>query len=469
MTKLKLTALHLIALTGSLAAQQPPYDTPPPADAPYYRVRYEASTKEGELIYPVTYTLWVPNGVKALRGVIVHQHGCGEGSCKSGQTGAYDLHWQALAKKYECALLSPSYEQPDTAKCAMWCDPRNGSDVAFQKSLSDLGMKSGHPELANVPWALWGHSGGGYWAGCMVILHPERIAAAWLRSGVPWVKAEEGKPAPYAISDAACQVPVMCNLGTKEGVTVKDGQFGGVWAANEVFFREMRSKGSLIGVSVDPNSSHDCNNQRYLAIPWFDACLGARLGNGGDTKLKAMPTEGAYLAPLLGDAAQPAEKFSGDVKASVWLPNERVAKAWAEYVKDGNVSDTTPPPAPIEVQLANNTLTWQAEADFESGIASFIIERDGKELARVPETPTDPSGNPIFQKNGYWVVLAAPSQEVFSIGRPTFQKNGYSDSPSPPLPEMKYVDETAKPGEPHRYSVFTVNSVGLKSVGTPAK
>ena len=469
MTKLKLTALLLVALTGSLAAQQPPYDTPPPADAPYYRVRYEASTKEGELIYPVTYTLWVPNGVKTLRGVIVHQHGCGEGSCKSGQTGAYDLHWQALAKKYDCALLSPSYEQPQKADCRMWYDPRNGSDVAFQKSLSDLGNKSGHPELANVPWALWGHSGGANWAGSMVLLHPERVAAAWLRSGAPLVKAAEGKTAPYSISEAACQVPVMCNLGTKEGVTVKDNEFRGVWGWVQTFFREMRSKGSLIGVSVDPNSSHDCNNQRYLAIPWFDACLGARLGNGGDTKLKAMPTEGAYLAPLLGDAAQPAAKFSGDVKASVWLPNDRVAKAWAEYVKDGNVSDTTPPPAPIEVQRANNTLTWQAEADFESGIAGFIIERDGKELARVPETPTDPNGCPIFQKNGYWVVSAAPSPGVLSIGRPIFQKNGYSDTPSPPLAEMKYVDETAKPGEPHKYSVFTVNSVGLKSEATPAQ
>ncbi|MEY4482739.1 MAG: hypothetical protein RL693_191 [Verrucomicrobiota bacterium] len=445
MTKINLAALLFVALSGSLAAQQPPYDTPPPADAPYYRVRYEASTKEGELIYPVTYTLWVPNGVKTLRGVIVHQHGCGEGSCKSGQTGAYDLHWQALAKKHDCALLSPSYEQPEKANCQMWCDPRNGSDVAFQKSLSDLGTKSGHPELANVPWALWGHSGGGHWAGGMVLLHPDRIAAAWLRSGVPPVKAAEGKPAPYTISDDACQVPVMLNLGTKEGVTVKDGRFGGVWAGNEVFFQEMRSKGSLIGVSIDPNSSHDCNNQRYLAIPWFDACLSARLGSMGDTKLKAMPTEGAYLAPLLGDAAQPAAKFSGDVKVSVWLPNERVAKAWAEYVKDGNVSDTTPPPAPIEVQRANNTLTWQAEADFESGIAGFVIERDGVELARVPEKPTG------------------------SIGRPIFQKNGYSDSPSPPLAGMKYVDETAQAGENHKYRVSTVNSVGLKSEATPAQ
>ena len=89
--------------------------------------------------------------MKSLRGVIVHQHGCGEGSCKSGLTGAYDLHWQALAKKHDCALLAPSYEQPEKADCQMWCDPRNGSGAAFQKCLVDLGAKSGHPELARCP------------------------------------------------------------------------------------------------------------------------------------------------------------------------------------------------------------------------------------------------------------------------------------------------------------------------------
>jgi pimeloyl-ACP methyl ester carboxylesterase len=48
--------------------------------------------------------------------------------------------------------------------------------------LNDLATLSSHPELATVPWALWGHSGGGQWAGGMALQHPERVAAAWLRS-----------------------------------------------------------------------------------------------------------------------------------------------------------------------------------------------------------------------------------------------------------------------------------------------
>ena len=436
-----LATLLLITITPSLYAQKAPYDVFPPAEAPYYRVRYEASTNPGELTFPVNYTIWIPKDVKNLRGVIVHQHGCGEGSCKSGLTGAYDLHWQALAKKHDCALLAPSYEQPEKGDCQMWCDPRNGSSAAFQKCLVDLGAKSGHPELSKLPWALWGHSGGGHWAGGMVLMHPERVAAAWLRSGVPLLKAnaERSTIKAHTLPDAALKVPVMCNPGTKEGVTVKDSRFGGVWAANETFFNEIRSKGGLISVAVDPLSSHECGNQRYLAIIWLDACLSARLPKIATNPLNAMPTDQVWLAPITGSEAQPMAKFSGEPLKAAWLPNEAIAKSWMQYVKDTLVSDSSAPSAPTNLQVKGNELNWEAEADLESGLASFIIERDGKFLANLPETGKNP------------------------FGRPIFQNLQYSDTPSQPLVPMKYTDTKAEAGKKHTYRVITVNTAGLKS------
>ena len=429
---------------ASSFAQQSPYEISLPADPPYYRVRYEASTTAGDLAFPVSYTLWVPPGIKTVRGVVVHQHGCGEGSCKSGQTGAFDLHWQALARKHDCALMSPTYEQPEKANCQLWCDPRNGSDLAFQKSLTDLGAKSGHPELGSVPWALWGHSGGGHWAGGMVLLHPDRVIAAWLRSGVPPVKTAEGKPTPYSISDQASQVPVMCNLGTQEGVTVKDGRFAGVWPGVEVFFHELRSKGGMVGVSVDPLSSHDCGNQRYLAIPWLDACLSMRLPARNGEPLRAIPPESGWIAPLyLGEgeivAPIPADQFKGSIEKSNWLPGETIAIAWTQYVKDTAVADTTPPPAPHDLKVVGSELSWEAEADLESGLAQFLIERDGQIIGQIPESPKNP------------------------FGRPIFQNLQYSDTPTQPLVRMQFKDTKAEPGKNHHYRVISVNTVGLKS------
>jgi hypothetical protein len=404
-------------------------------------VRYEASTQPGELKYPVNYTIWIPSDVKVLRGVIVHQHGCGEGSCKSGLTGAYDLHWQALAKKHDCALLAPSYEQPEKAECQMWCDPRNGSSAAFQKCLVDLGAKSGHPELAKVPWALWGHSGGGHWAGGMVLLYPERIVAAWLRSGVPLLKANPERPTikVHTLPNAALKVPVMCNLGTKEGLTVKEGPFAGVWPANEAFFNEVRGKNGLISVAVDPRTAHECGNQRYLAIPWLDACLTARLPDVSTDPLKDMPTGDVWLAPATGTEADSASTFSGDPLKAAWLPCEAIARLWMQYVKDTAVTDTTAPPAPTNVRLVGNELKWDAEADLESGLAHFIVERDGQFLANVPEKGKNP------------------------FGRPIFQNLQYSDTPMQPLVPLQFTDNRAEPGKTHSYRVIAVNTVGLKS------
>ncbi len=435
------TAVVLTGLPAAMWAQQPPYDVFPEAAPPYYRVRYEASTEPGELIFPVNYTVWIPPGVKSLRGVVVHQHGCGEGSCRSGLTGAFDLHWQALAKAHDCALLSPAYEQPEKADCQMWCDPRNGSAAAFQKGLRDLGAKSGHPELSIVPWALWGHSGGGHWAGGMVMLFPDRVAAAWLRSGVPLLKADPTKTTikAHTLPAAALAVPVMCNLGTQEGVTVKDTRFAGVWPANEEFFYEVRGRGGLVGVAVDPLSSHDCGNQRYFAIPWLDACLKERLPKSPVDPLNPMPTGNVWLAPITGAEAVPAAKFTDDPLKAAWLPSEAVAQSWMQYVKDSKVTDTTPPPAPTHVRVTGNQLTWESAADLESGLASFIIERDGQFLAQVPEQGKNP------------------------FGRPIFQNLQYSDTPTQPLVPMQFTDAKPEPGKQHTYRVIAVNTVGLKS------
>ena len=65
--------------------------------------------------------------------------------------------------------------------------------------------------------------------------------------------------------------------------------------------------------------------------------------------------------------------------------------------------------------------------------------RDGQELARVPEKP------------------------VGKFGRPLFQSMTYHDTPSQPMPEMRFLDVSAKPGEKHTYAIIIVNSVGLKS------
>ncbi len=406
-----------------------------------FSVEYEPSTVKGELIFGVTYTVWIPEGVEKLRGVIVHQHGCGDGACKGGKTAAYDLHWQALAKKWNCALMGPYYHQPEKENCRMWCDPRNGSAKTFLRALSDLAKASNHSELETAPWCLWGHSGGGYWASLMQTMYPDRIVAIWFRSGTAfttWSKGDAPKP---DMPDAMFQIPMMANFGAKE---MGDKRFNGAYTGSVDMFKAYRAKNAPIAVAPDPRTGHECGDSRYLAIPFFDACLSLRLPEKSGDPLKPIDLKTGWLAPLLGDQASPPNAFPGNATEAMWLPNESVAKAWTEYVRTGATSDITPPPAPFNVAAKSQAdgsteLSWDAEADFESGIQQFVIERDGAELVRLPTTPKG------------------------KFGRALFQSMSFHDTPEAPLPEMKFIDKTVKAGEKHTYRVITVNGVGLKS------
>ena len=415
----------------------------------YIKIDYPASTAADELQLAVTYTLWIPDGVNTLRGVIVHQHGAGLNAAEHGATAAYDLHWQALAKKWDCALLGPTYRVLNDATDAspggseLWFDPRRGSDKTFLKALAELAAKSGHPELQIVPWCLWGHSGGGIWSNVMTTLHPERVAAVFLRSGSaaafrnrPEFRQPETPAAVYA-------VPTFCNAGIKEK---KEGAWNGAWDGGLAVFREYRAKGAPVGFAPDPRTGHETGDARYFAIPFLDACLAMRLPAKGskDQTLNPLDMRGAWLAPLLGDTAVPAAQYKGNHLEAVWLPNEAVAKAWMEYVKNGTVSDATMPPAPFLVKAVKgsggNEITWDAEADFESGIGGFVITRDGEAIAKLP--------------------VATPTK---IYGRLLFQGLSYHDTPEVPLPEMRYVDTSAKPSEKHAYTIISLNSAGIPS------
>jgi hypothetical protein len=152
-----------------------------------------------------------------------------------------------------------------------------------------------------------------------------------------------------------------------------------------------------------------------------------------------MPAGEAWLAPILGGEAVPAAKFTGAPRRATWLPNGAVARAWGEYVRDTKVTDATPPPAPTNVRVRGNKLTWDAEADLESGLASFVIERDGLVLATAAGRGKNP------------------------FGRPVFQNLQYSDTPTQPLVPLAFTDTKAEAGKKHTYRVIAVNTAGLKS------
>jgi hypothetical protein len=418
--------------------------TPSSSAGHYLHLSYPPSTAEGELQIGAAFTLWIPDKLQTVRAVIIHQHGASVPAAQAGATSAYDLHWQALAKKWDCALLGPSYHVLNDAidltpgGAELWFDPRRGSDRVFLRALDEFAAKSGHPEIASAPWCLWGHSGGGIWSNVMCMLHPERVLAVFLRSGTVTMFRSRHEFAQPTVPPEIYEIPTMVNFGVGE-------RGNHPWSGSIATFQEYRAQGAPIGLAPDPRTDHFCGDSRYLAIPFFEACLEMRLSQW--TKiLKPVDLSSAWLALPFGDTAVPANQFPGDPTKAVWLPNAAVARIWNEYVRTGTVGDSAAPPAPVNVQVKvdpkrGNEITWDAEADFVSGLGGFIVLRDGHGIAKLP---------------------TQPPEAVY--GRPLFQGLSYHDTPVAPFPEMKHVDTSVQNGVNHVYTVMALNSAGVPSI-----
>lgn len=365
--------------------------------------------------------IWIPDEVKQVRVLIVHQHGCG----RNGIAGADDLMWRELARRHDGALIGSHLQSH--SDCGEWWNPANGSGAAFQLALDAFAVQSNHPELSKAPWALWGHSGGSLWALNMAQLHPGRTVAVLARSA-----AREELGEPYL------QVPVMLHYGVQE----KEGRFAGVHTGSQAIFKQRRPQGALWSIAIDPKSSHDCRDSRHLAIPFLDEVMKQRLGAKAGDALMPMDEKAAWLGNMDTLEVASASQYSGDKAKASWFPNERIARAWQEFSRNGTVADKTAPPAPKILSVAKAdkgvVVSWSAEIDLESGIRMFHIYRDGKKVGSL--------GGPSlgWNKNG------------------SYQVWNYGDEPEPGLLPMRFSDPEGSAVA--SYEVRAENHAGLESL-----
>jgi len=94
----------------------------------------------------------------------------------------------------------------------------------------------------------------------------------------------------------------------------------------------------------------------------------------------------------------------------------------------------------VKAGAGGNEISWKAEVDLAGGLGGFIVFRDGNGIARLP--------------------TQIPPQ---LFGRPLFQGLSFHDTPWPPLPQMKYLDNSARPGAKHAYTVVALNSSDVRS------
>jgi hypothetical protein len=394
--------------------------------------------KQGALITNPVYYCWLPESVTTYRCIMVHLHGCTMEGTGSQMTS--DVQWTTFAKKWNAVFVSPSLATG--SDCTNWTKPENGSGNTFLAVLDSLARRTGHPEITVVPWALWGHSGGSDWVSWTTAQKPERVAVGVCQSSG---KDISGYPAVW-------KVPVL-HHNSKVDLIYN----------NDSLFLKSRAKGALWAHAVNPfpqfitgpgdpaSQGHGAHDMRMIAIPWMDYALASRLPDqAGSAQLKAMDTSNAWLGDTLTYAITSAATFTGNPLKACWFPNQTMAKRWKEYMLTGTQKDSTPAPAPYNLTgtYANRqiTLNWDADADLETGIKTFIIYRNGSVLQTIqyPNAPATP----------------------FSAAK-GFQRWDYGDQPNPTTPpNMTFTDATVSDTGTYLYQVSTVNwsdVAGVKS------
>ena len=336
----------------------------------YYHVSVPPSALDSYLA--ADFRVWLPHDVPTLRGAIVKVHGCGDAAAQTGLDHANDFQWQSLAVKHQFALIGAKFPTGNKP-CEYWALINNGSGDAFLKALATVATQSDHPELAEVPWVLWGHSGGADWSAQMLQQYPDRTIAV--------VAARGGAFTLLGTDPNLANIPVLFALGAQDKVAVKETHT----LPRQVFDR-YRRRDAPWALAIAAGAGHETGDTRLLAIPYLEAILTQQLPPAN--KLQSIAKNQGWLGDLATHNVAPVDRFEGDRRAAAWLPNEDTAHKWQQYLATGKIPPTRAPMAPIALTAARIDrttvlLTWQYPPDLEQGLPSFRIYRNGTAIATV--------------------------------------------------------------------------------------
>lgn len=334
----------------------------------------------GERFQHVEFSCWIPESAAPLRGILIHQHGCTNASPEAHPPVTIDFHWRALARRHGLAIVAPQYQV--AGSCDEWNDPASGSERALFTALEQFGKESGHAELSELPWVLWGHSGGSSWSAQMILRHPDRVLAASFRGGCHKQFGDAAFRASFGAE--ARELPLLFVWGERESVPTSKHHVS--WEPMNTMFRELRRRGGTVTRVIDPLSEHGCDNSRLLVIPFFDAVLTARE--------KSEPLPGALRDMSTLESRTPDEATRADPSLT-WLPNPEVAEIWREFSERGTLVPTNGPLTAPELSATRDatgqvTLHWRIDPELAGGVRSVILYRDGqfwKELGPAVEKP----------------------------------------------------------------------------------
>ncbi len=251
----------------------------------------------------VLVSVWIPDGLKAVRGAICNPFS--KGDKVSG-------HWQAACRHWQFAYVQVDF---DAVK-------KDEFELLFT-GLNDLAAKIGRPELKHVPLCYTGMSRGGGMSMQLAELQPERTIAS-----VP-VCLEVG-PA----STATRNIPVLTIFGEKDGSQM---------AKLLEKLPTQRADSAQWSIAVQWNRKHEFGQANNLSFVFLDDVIAQRLPPdftiGEPVRLREIPEKSGWLGDVGSwnkDGKRPSiasfEDYRTERANACWFPSQRVAVTWQAFV-----------------------------------------------------------------------------------------------------------------------------------------
>ena len=284
---------------------------------------HQLSNREAAGQDEVKFSLWVPDGVKTIRGVVaISGHGSGEALFQRADFRAVAKELGLAAFKFVGGPLQRGF----------W--PRS---LLFDH-LRTFGEIAHHPELGNAPLFLYGHSNGTGFSAFFAAGAPERV---W-----GWVSMRPGITF-QTYQPAAAQVPGLVIFGEDDPFLARPSK-----AENLAVIPALRKQtGAGWCFAVEPKTGHGPGEKTWpLVYSFLRSSFAARVpaeadSLAGPVKLRPLVLARGHLGQNWDSAkggyqdlaVAPYADFSGDKATASWLLDDAYARDWQAFQRDGQV------------------------------------------------------------------------------------------------------------------------------------
>lgn len=296
-------------------------------------VTHNIALKRIELFQLTDFSLYVPESVAQIRGVLValggpDTRGFAAGSSFGAPVPQAEAALQTLGQQLRAMAASKGLAIIGTSKAAMSNDVVSDNNIL--QAIQQLSSMSGRDDLKGAPFLIYSISGGGPEAAGFAVRNAPRVAAVLMKTPVS-VESIASPPPPIqdGFGPGAIGIPTYIILEELD-VFVNNTNVKATYQSN-------RAAGAPWALATELGGTHFTLSpaQRDLIVNWMSTILSMRLGSAPTDALKEINESSGWLGNPSTGEVMAYGTFNGNPRTLSWFPSQSTAEEWRAFVLTG--------------------------------------------------------------------------------------------------------------------------------------